>query len=39
MSQQADLSFNCKVSPRGQINAVNIERNNQGYNQGYNRGY
>ncbi len=37
--QQADLSFNCKVSPRGQINAVNINRNNNGYNRGYNRGY
>ncbi len=36
---QADLSFNCKVSPRGQINAVNINRNNNGYNRGYNRGY
>ena len=34
-NQQADLSFNCKVSPRGQINAVNIERNNNGYNRGY----
>ncbi|MDQ3080097.1 MAG: hypothetical protein M3R03_08895 [Pseudomonadota bacterium] len=39
MNQQADLSFNCKVSPRGQINAVNINRNTQRYNQGYNRGY
>ncbi len=38
VSQQADLSFNCKVSPRGQINAVNINRNTRGYNQGY-RGY
>ncbi len=37
-SAQADLSFNCKVSPRGQINAVNINRNTRGYNQGY-RGY
>jgi len=36
---QADLTFNCKVSPRGQINAVNIDRRNSGYNQGYNRGY
>ncbi len=39
VNQQADLSFNCKVSPRGQINAVNINRNNNGYNRGYNRGY
>ena len=45
-NQQADLSFNCKVSPRGQINAVNINRNNininrnnNGYNREYNRGY
>lgn len=40
---QADLSFNCKVSPRGQISDVTIgrlnTRYNQGYNQGYNRGY
>ena len=36
---QADLTFNCKVSPRGQINAVNIERARVRYNQGYNRGY
>ena len=36
---QADLTFNCKVSPRGQINAVNIERAQVRYNQGYNRGY
>ena len=40
---QADLEFNCKVSPRGQVNAINFSRNdgryNQGYNQGYNRGY
>ena len=36
---QADLTFNCKVSPRGQISDVTFSRYNQGYNQGYNRGY
>ena len=36
---QADLRFNCKVSPRGQINDVTISRNNVRYDQGYNRGY
>jgi len=32
---QADLSFNCKVSSRGQISDVTISRNNVGYNRGY----
>lgn len=36
---QADLSFNCKVSPRGQVTDVTIARNDVRYNQGYNRGY
>ncbi|MCY7397835.1 MAG: hypothetical protein LH466_03215 [Sphingomonas bacterium] len=39
VNSQADLSFNCKVSPRGQITDVTIARNNVRYNQGYNRGY
>ena len=38
-NNRADLTFNCKVSPRGQINDVNIARANVRYNQGYNRGY
>ena len=32
---QADLSFNCKVSARGQITDVNIARNNVRYSRGY----
>ena len=32
---QADLSFNCKVSPRGQISDLTISRNNVRYNRGY----
>ena len=32
---QADLSFNCKVSARGQITDVTIARNNVRYNRGY----
>jgi hypothetical protein len=32
---QADLSFNCKVSSRGQITDVSIARNNVRYSRGY----
>jgi hypothetical protein len=32
---QADLSFSCKVSARGQITDVNIARNNVRYSRGY----
>ena len=32
---QADLSFNCKVSARGQITDVKIARNNVRYQRGY----
>jgi hypothetical protein len=32
---QADLSFNCKVSSRGQITDVTIARNNVRYSRGY----
>ncbi len=34
-NSQADLSFNCRVSARGQISDVNITRNNMGYRRGY----
>ena len=36
---QADLSFNCRVDPRGYVTNVTLSRNNVRYNQGYNRGY
>ncbi len=36
---QADLTFDCKISARGQITDVNFGRNNGRYNRGYNRGY
>ena len=32
---QADLTFNCKVSARGQVTDVNIGRNNVRYSRGY----
>jgi hypothetical protein len=33
--QQADLTFDCKISKRGEIMNVNFQRNNGGYNRGY----
>ena len=32
---QADLSFNCRVDPRGYVTNVSLSRNNVRYNRGY----